>query len=54
MHTEVLERIAASFARKSTHGVFAAQSLSTLVLASARAISALSPPTDFAQFSVSM
>ena len=45
-HTEVLERIAGSLARKSIHGVFATQSASTLVLASARAISALRPPTD--------
>ena len=46
MHTEVLERIAGSLARKSIHGVFAFQSASTLVLASARAISALRPPID--------
>ena len=53
MHTEVLERIVGSFARKSIHGVFAFQSASTFVLASARAIRALRPPTDFAQFKAS-
>src|SRR5215207_104418 len=52
-HTEVFERSAASCARKSIHGVRATQSAMTLVLASARAISALRPPTDFAQPSAS-
>ena len=52
-HTDVLERMSARVARKSTHGVFAAQSASTLVLASARAISAARPPIPLAQASVS-
>src|SRR5262249_60636173 len=52
-HTEVLERSAGSLARKSIHGVFAFQSASTLVLASARANSAFNPPIDLAQFSAS-
>jgi hypothetical protein len=52
-HTDVLERIEGSFARKSIHGVFAFQSASALVLASARAIRALRPPIDYAQFSAS-
>jgi hypothetical protein len=51
--TDVLERIAGCFARKSTHGVAATQSAMALVLASARAMSALMPPIDFAQLSVS-
>ncbi len=46
----MLERIAGSLARKSIQGVRAFQSASALVLASARAIRALSPPIDFAHY----
>ena len=41
--TEVLERVAGSTAKKSIHGVLAAQSASTVKLASARAHQALEP-----------
>src|SRR6185437_16967118 len=51
--TEVLERTAGSAARKSTHGVRLTQSAIALVLASARATNPSSPPTAFAQASVS-
>ncbi len=46
-HTEVLERIAGSLARKSIQGVFAFQSASTFVLASARANRRLEPADGF-------
>ena len=52
-HTLVFERVAGTLARLAIHGVRATQSAITLALASARAISALRPPTDFAQASVS-
>ena len=45
--------VAGVFARKSIHGVLACQSASTLRFLSARAISALRPPTDLAQFNAS-
>src|SRR5687768_9786692 len=47
---EVQERMAGSPARKSTHGVRAAQSASTFRLASDRAIRPDLPPTDCAHF----
>jgi hypothetical protein len=53
-HTDVLEAVAGSDARFSIQGVRATQSLTIFVLASARAISAFNPPTDFAHCSVSM
>src|SRR6516164_4912116 len=51
--TEVLERIAGSFAKNAIHGVAATQSAIALALVLARAISALRPPIDFAQPSAS-
>ena len=50
---QVFDRVAGSLARNSTHGVRATQSARTFALASDRAHSALRPPTDFAQASVS-
>src|SRR6185436_5114722 len=51
--TDVLERIVASLARKSIQGVRATQSATAFSLAVARAISALRPPIDLPQASVS-
>src|SRR5579863_3187740 len=52
--TLVFERVSGADARKSTQGVLATQSATTLALASARAISALRPPKAFAHLSASI
>jgi hypothetical protein len=51
--TDVFDRAAGSSAKKSIHGVVAAQSASTLKFKSARAMRPLRPPSPFAQVSVS-